>query len=143
MSTYESTFICSPEVPTEKLEEFVEKIKKIAESSGGQLVLAQQLGRKKLAYPIKKFREGSYVYMELNGSGEMIAAIEKFYQVNDPVIRYLTVKTEKKKKVPQKVAEPAAPAVTAAPVTPATPVVPASQEVKPNEHNESPASGTK
>jgi small subunit ribosomal protein S6 len=130
MSTYESTFICSPELPAEKLDELVEKIKKIAEHSGGRVTISQHLGRKRLAYPIKKFREGSYVYMELNGSGEMINALEKFYQVNDPVIRYLTIKAEKKKVVPQKVSEPAQ-------------AEPASQEVKSNEHDQPSSTGAK
>lgn len=97
MSNYESTFICSPEIPAEKLDELIEKVKKIVESSGGKIALTQQLGKKRLSYPINKLREGSYVYLEFSGSGEMISAIENFYKVNDAVIRYLTVKAEKKK----------------------------------------------
>ena len=98
MAAYESTFICSPEVPAEKLEELIDKVKKIIENSKGSIISMQQLGKKKMSYPIKKFREGSYIYMELSGPGEMVGALETFYKVNDPVIRYLTIKVEKKKK---------------------------------------------
>jgi len=98
MAAYESTFICSPELPAEKVEELIEKIKKIIETSSGSIIALQQLGKKKFSYPIKKFREGNYIYMELTGPGEMVGALETFYKVNDPVIRYLTVKVEKKKK---------------------------------------------
>ena len=113
MATYESTVICSPELPAEKIDELVEKIKKIVEGSKGQALITQQLGKKRLAYPIKKFREGSYVYLELSGEGEMVTALENFFKVNDTIIRYLTVKAGKKKPVkpaaaPAPVAEEAA-----------------------------------
>ena len=129
MSNYESTFICSPELPAEKLEEIVEKAKKTITGHGGKVAVVQQLGRKRLAYPIKKFKEGNYVYLELNGTGDMVAALENFYRVNDPVIRYLTVKVEKKKVVRPPVQEPVAPAPA-----------PAQGEVKPNEHSQPSAS---
>ncbi|MHB9155934.1 MAG: 30S ribosomal protein S6 [Endomicrobiales bacterium] len=134
MSTYESTFICSPELPTEKTDEIIEKIKKVVETAGGKVVITQQLGKKRLAYPIKKFREGNYVYLELSGSGEMVGPLENFYKVNDVVIRYLTIKAEKKK-APKPVAAPApAPA-------PAEPAKPATEEVKPNESNQPSTAG--
>jgi small subunit ribosomal protein S6 len=99
MATYESTVICSPELPAEKIDELVEKIRKVVEGSKGQMLITQQLGKKRLAYPIKKFREGSYVYLELSGEGEMVSALENFFKVNDTIIRYLTVKAGKKKPV--------------------------------------------
>jgi ribosomal protein S6 len=96
---YESTFICSPELPAEKIEEITAKVSKIIESSKGTIKAVQQLGKKRLAYPINKFREGSYIYMELSGAGEMVSAMENFFKLNDGVIRYLTIKVEKKKVV--------------------------------------------
>jgi small subunit ribosomal protein S6 len=106
MITYESTVICSPELPAEKIDELVEKIRKIVEDTKGQILITQQLGKKRLAYPIKKYREGSYVYFELSGTGESISALENFFKVNDTIIRSLTVKAGKKK--------PAKPAAIAA-----------------------------
>lgn len=111
MSRYETTFICSPEVPAEKLEDTVAKVRKVVETAGGTISLLQQLGRKRLAYPINKFREGHYVYLELTGPGALVPGLENFFKVNDHVIRYLTVKVEKKKPVAVKpAAEPAKPA---------------------------------
>lgn len=128
---YESTFICSPDLPPEKVEELTEKVKKMIETAGGTLKLVQQLGKKKLAYPIKKFRDGTYVYMELTGPGNMIHTLENFYKVHDTIIRYLTVKIEKKPVV-KKAVEPAADAAAA----PA-----AGGEVKADEHQQSTTSG--
>jgi len=112
---YETTFICSPEVPAEKVEEITSKVTKLIESSKGSVKTVQQLGKKRLAYPISKFREGSYVYMELSGEGSTISAIENFLKFNDSVIRFLTVKVEKKKVVAKPKA-PAAPEAAAAEV---------------------------
>ena len=105
---YESTFICSPELPTDKVEELTAKVTKLVEGTKGTVKTVQQLGKKRLAYPISKFREGSYVYMELSGSGETVSAIENFLKLNDSVIRFLTVKVEKKKKAAAKPVKPAA-----------------------------------
>ncbi|GAB1402185.1 hypothetical protein MASR1M68_10960 [Elusimicrobiota bacterium] len=99
---YECTFICSPELDTAKVEELTAKASKIVETSGGTIKNLQQLGKKKLAYNIKKFREGIYVYMEIDGSGSMVSTLETFFKVNDPVIRFLTVKVEPKKKLAKK-----------------------------------------
>ena len=113
---YESTFICSPELPVEKVEELTAKVTKLVESSKGTVKTVQQLGKKRLAYSISKFREGSYVYMELSGEGETISAIENFFKLSDSVIRYLTVKVEKKKKAAPKAEEKPAAVETAAEV---------------------------
>jgi small subunit ribosomal protein S6 len=120
MIVYESTVILSPELTAEKTEEFVEKFKKLVENSKGKIVLSQMLGKKKLAYPIKKFREGNYIYCELSGPGTMIAVLESFYKVTDSVIRYMTVKVDKKPVAPKPI-EPPKPvdAEQAAPAQPA------------------------
>jgi small subunit ribosomal protein S6 len=99
---YESTFICSPELSAEKVEELSLKVTKLVETSKGIVKTVQQLGKKRLAYPINKFREGSYVYMELSGEGSMVGAVENFFKLNDSVVRFLTVKVEEKKKVAAK-----------------------------------------
>ncbi|MBN1621072.1 MAG: 30S ribosomal protein S6 [Endomicrobiales bacterium] len=96
MQLYESTVIFSPEVPAEKLEETIEKIKKTIENSNGKVTHFEKLGQRKMAYSIKKFEEGNYVYLEFTGSGDILKSVENFYRVNDTIIRYLTVKAVKK-----------------------------------------------
>ena len=101
--SYECTFICSPELDSTKVEEMVAKVSKIIETSGGTIKNLQQLGKKKLAYNIKKFREGNYVYVDFESNGSVVLSLENFFKVNDDVIRFLTVKVEPKKKVVKKV----------------------------------------
>ena len=100
--SYECTFICSPELDSTKVEEMVAKVSKIIETSGGTIKNLQQLGKKKLAYNIKKFREGNYVYVDFESNGSVVLSLENFFKVNDDVIRFLTVKVEPKKKVIKK-----------------------------------------
>ena len=96
--SYECTFICSPDLDAAKVDEIVSKVSKIVETSNGTVKNLQQLGKKKLAYNIKKFREGNYFYMELDGNGSMLQSLENFFKVNDSIIRFLTIKVEEKKK---------------------------------------------
>jgi small subunit ribosomal protein S6 len=100
--SYECTFICSPELDSTKVEDLVAKVSKIIETSEGKIKNLQQLGKKKLAYNIKKFREGNYVYFEFDANGSVVLSLENFFKVNDDVIRFLTVKVEPKKKVVKK-----------------------------------------
>ncbi|MCA6070010.1 MAG: 30S ribosomal protein S6 [Endomicrobium sp.] len=100
---YESTFIISPELPIDKVEELTAKAVKTIEAAKGIVKTIQQLGKKRFAYSVNKFREGSYVCMELSGNGEMVSALESFFKFNDSVIRFLTVKIEKKKVVAKSV----------------------------------------
>ena len=101
--SYECTFICSPELDSTKVEEMTAKVSKIIETAGGTIKNLQQLGKKKLAYNIKKFREGNYVYVDFESNGSVVLSLENFFKVNDDVIRFLTVKVEPKKKVVKKV----------------------------------------
>jgi small subunit ribosomal protein S6 len=96
---YESTFIVSPELPIDKLEGLTAKVLKTIEAAKGIVKTVQQLGKKKFAYPINKFREGSYVFVEFSGEGTVVGSLESFFKFNDSVIRFLTIKVEKKKVV--------------------------------------------
>ena len=62
--SYQCTFICSPELDSTKVEEIVSKVSNLIETAGGTIKNLQQLGKKKLAYNINKFREGIYVYVD-------------------------------------------------------------------------------
>jgi small subunit ribosomal protein S6 len=94
---YESTFIVLPELSVENVEEITSKAVKVIESAKGVVKSVQQIGKKRLAYPINKVREGNYIFMELIGDGNMISALESFFKFNDSVMRFMTVKIDKKK----------------------------------------------
>jgi small subunit ribosomal protein S6 len=94
---YESTFVVSPELTIEKIEELTAKVVNVIETSDGVIKIIQQLGKKRLAYAVKKFHEGNYVYMEFSGGNKIINILENFFKFNELIIRFLTVKTKIKK----------------------------------------------
>jgi small subunit ribosomal protein S6 len=106
---YESTFIVSPELPTDKVEELSAKVVKTIEAAKGAIKAVQQLGKKKLAYSVNKFREGSYVFVEFSGEGTVVGSLESFFKFNDSIIRFLTIKVEKKKVVAKSAKKPEQP----------------------------------
>jgi small subunit ribosomal protein S6 len=95
---YESTFIVSPELSTEKIENITTKAKEIIETSKGIIETIQQFGKKKLAYSVNKFREGNYIYIEFRGNTITVTSLENFFKFNDFVMRFLIIKNEKKEK---------------------------------------------
>lgn len=95
MNFYETVFVCSPLLNEEEIDELIEKIKSLITKENGQVMNVNKWGRKKLAYPIKRHREGYYIFIEFQASGDLIKKLENLYQVTDKIIRYLTVKKEK------------------------------------------------
>jgi len=101
MVQFESTFICSPQLPPEKIDEIVERVKKLLAQEKAEITLLQKIGLKKLAYPIKHQREGFYVYLEFSGPPETANLLANLFRVLDGVIRYLTVRAGKKSLSPK------------------------------------------
>jgi len=101
---YESTFIISPRLSAKEVEEVTAKVLEVIETSKGVIKTVQQLGKKKLAYQIDKFYEGSYVYIEFDGNGLMIKTLENFFKFNDSIMRFVTVKAEDKKAAAKQIA---------------------------------------
>lgn len=68
---------------------------------GANLVRAENWGRKKLAYEIKRERKGTYVYFYFQGPGSTIAELERAYRLEDSIIKFLTVKLEQEPAPPR------------------------------------------
>lgn len=90
--TYESIFISPVELASNKLDDFVEKTKSLITKAGGEIVAIEKWGRRRLAYPIRRHREGFYVFLKFKSPSTVLADLNKFYRVSEEVIRELTVK---------------------------------------------------
>ena len=97
MPTYESIFVCPPDLPTEELEELTRKFEKIITQGQGEVISCDKLGRRKLGHEIKGYREGFMCCLNFNSPPNVISELEKNYRVTDKVIRHLIVKVDKKK----------------------------------------------
>ncbi len=113
-SYYETMYILRPDIPEEEVESHVTRYRDIVSEAGGQVLDTQMRGKRRLAYPIAKHREGIYVQLNHDGDGQQVAPLERAMRLSEDVIRYLTVKQSGPMPAPRTIAveaaEPAAPA---------------------------------
>jgi small subunit ribosomal protein S6 len=91
---YETMYILRPDIPEEEVETHVNKYRDLVSESGGEVLDCQMRGKRRLAYPIDKHREGIYVQLNHNGDGQQVAPLERAMRLSEDVIRYLTVKQD-------------------------------------------------
>ena len=91
---YETMYILRPDIAEDEVTNHIDKYNKLLEESGGAILDSQMRGKRRLAYQIKKHREGIYVQLSHQGDGQHIFKIEKAMRISEDVIRYMTVKQE-------------------------------------------------
>ena len=91
---YETMYILRPDIPEEEVESHLLKYRDMLVETGAEVLDNQMRGKRRLAYPINKHREGIYVQLSHNGDGQQVAVLEKAMRLSEDVIRYLTVKQE-------------------------------------------------
>jgi small subunit ribosomal protein S6 len=95
MSTvYETLYILRPDLTDEQVEQAIAKYQTILQDQGATDLEIQNRGKRRLAYEIKKQRDGFYVQFNYNAPGSAIAILERAMRLSEEVIRYLTVKQE-------------------------------------------------
>lgn len=92
MRDYELGIIIYPEAEEEDVAAVVEKLGQIIVDSGGQVTRTDMWGKRKLAYPIRKFKEGYYVFMQTQLEQEGIEELERNLKLTEEIIRYLFVR---------------------------------------------------
>ena len=91
---YETMYILRPDIAEDDVSNHIEKYNKLLEEFDGKILDSQMRGKRRLAYPISKHREGIYVQLSHQGDGQHIFKIEKAMRLGEDVIRYMTVKQE-------------------------------------------------
>ena len=99
---YEVVFIVDPSAEDDEVTRLTENLKQIATDQGGSVTKAESMGRRPLAYEILHKTEGSFVLLEIEGSGREIAELERRMRVNDRIIRYLTVRVDEDRRRAEK-----------------------------------------
>jgi small subunit ribosomal protein S6 len=94
MRNYEFTFIAHPDVEDEGLAGVTEKVSQFIADGGGQVTNVNHWGRRRLAYPIQKQKEGYYVLMQVQLDPESIGELERNLKLTEEVIRYLLVRAD-------------------------------------------------
>jgi len=89
---YELVLIISPEIVDEALETTIDKVSRFITEKGGVISDIERWGKRKLAYPIKRFMEGSYVLTRFKLSPTSCKELEAKLQVSEEVLRHLLIK---------------------------------------------------
>jgi len=92
---YELTTIIDSNIPDNEHPEIIKKIKELITKNQGEIGLEENLGRKKLSYPIKKSLKGVFICLEFDIEPGTLKSIEKELKLNKNIIRYLIIKKSK------------------------------------------------
>jgi small subunit ribosomal protein S6 len=92
---YELMLIIRPDAPDEKAAAVIDRTTRYVVASGGQIIKVAPWGRRRLAYPIDRHREGSYHIVVFESPAEAIAELERSLQITEEVLRYLVTRTVK------------------------------------------------
>jgi len=95
MRRYEGVVITDPDLPDEQRDQVFSRVLDLIPQSGGFLVEQDDWGVRKLAYSIRKKPRGHYVRLDFCGSGALVDEMERFYRIDDRVLKYMTVLLEK------------------------------------------------
>ncbi|MGG1314103.1 MULTISPECIES: 30S ribosomal protein S6 [Cohnella] len=92
MRKYELMYIIRPDVDQEAVPAVTEKFQSIITSGGGEILKAEAPKKQRLAYEIKKYREGTYVLVQFSAPASVVAELERVLKITDEVIRHIIVK---------------------------------------------------
>ena len=93
MNKYESVIIIGQDVTEEGIKALIARFTDLI-NTDGKVDNVQEVGRKKLAYEVKKNTEGYYVVFNFEAKPELIVELERNYRITDEVIKFITVKLE-------------------------------------------------
>ena len=99
---YEVVFIVDPTADDDEVARLTESFKQIVTDQGGTITKEESMGRRQLAYEILRKTEGSFMLLEIEGSGREIAELERRMRVNDRIIRYITVRVDEDRRRAEK-----------------------------------------
>ena len=93
MNKYESVIIINPNLEEEAIKSLIEKISNLI-NTDGKVSSVEEAGKKKLAYEVKKNKEGYYVIINFEAQPELIVELERNYRITDEVLKFIVVRVE-------------------------------------------------
>src|ERR1700692_4265601 len=96
--TYEIMFIIRPDVEEAELDKLIEGFSGNVTAGGGEVKSIEKMGRRRLAYTVRKFNDGFYVLLTIVAEGKLITEIERRLRVSEQVIKFITVRMDEEEK---------------------------------------------
>jgi len=87
-------YIIDPTVEEDAIQELVERFSNLVVDQGGEVDKIDEWGNRRLAYPIKDYKEGYYVVMNFSGGSDVPKELERVYKITDSVLRYLIIRED-------------------------------------------------
>ena len=95
---YEVMFIVRPDMADEDLDKLISALETSVTGAGGSVKNVERMGKRRLAYIVRKFQDGIYILLTLEGSGQVVAELERRLRVTEPVIKFITVRVDEEQK---------------------------------------------
>jgi len=95
---YEVMFIVRPDATEEDLDKLVEGFSATVTGGNGEVTAVEKLGRRRLAYTVRKFNDGIYILLTVAADGVLIAELERRLRVTESVIKFITVRMDEEQK---------------------------------------------
>jgi small subunit ribosomal protein S6 len=96
--TYEIMFIIRPDVEEAEQDKLIETFSGYVTTGGGVVKTTEKMGRRRLAYTVKKFNDGFYVLLVVDSPAALITELERRLRVSEPVIKFITVRMDEEDK---------------------------------------------
>ncbi|MBP3503323.1 MAG: 30S ribosomal protein S6 [Clostridia bacterium] len=93
MNKYESVVIINPTVEEEGIKALISKFTDLI-NTDGKVESVDELGKRKLAYEVKKFAEGYYAIFNFEANPDLITELERNYRITDEIIKFMTIKKD-------------------------------------------------
>ena len=93
MNKYESVIIVNPNLEEESIKNLIKKFSDLI-NTDGTVASVEEMGKRKLAYEIKKQKEGFYIVFKFEAKPELISELERNYRITDEVMKFIVIKEE-------------------------------------------------
>lgn len=94
MNKYESVIIINPSLEEQGIKDVITKFTDLINNNNGKVENVDEMGKRKLAYEIKKQSEGYYVVYTFEANPEFITELERIYRITDSVMKFITIRKE-------------------------------------------------
>jgi len=96
--TYEVMFIVRPDVEEAEMDKLIETFSGYVTAGGGTVKTTEKMGRRRLAYTVRKFNDGFYVLLVIDSPASLVAELERRLRVSEQVIKFITVRMDEEEK---------------------------------------------
>jgi small subunit ribosomal protein S6 len=96
--TYELMFIVRPDMPEEDQDKLISTLSGAVSSAGGKVNNVEKMGKRRLAYTVRKFNDGVYILLTFEGGDGLVRELERRLRVSEPVIKFLSVRIDQEQK---------------------------------------------